>query len=543
MTDSAQPDLKAGVPLARIADGAMLPGQIDGEAALLLRQGDSLYAIGAECTHYHAALADGLLSGHVLHCPMHHAQFDIRSGKALCAPALDDLPCWRVERVGEHVFARERIVAAPRSRRNSPLDDVVIVGGGAAGLAAADMLRREGYEGRLTMLSADVDPPCDRPNLSKDFLAGTAQADWMPLRPDDWYTERRIDLLLNTRVEAIDVAARQLRIAGAAPRPFGALLLATGADPVQLAVPGAALGQVLNLRSFADSRALVAQAASARSALVIGASFIGLEVAASLRARGIEVHVVAPDAVPMQRVLGPALGAFVRDLHLSQGVVFHLGTSVARLDGRRASLADGSVVEADLIVAGVGVRPSVSLAEQAGLAIDRGVSVDAYLQTSAPCIFAAGDIARWPDPHSGERIRVEHWTLAQRQGQVAALNMLGRRRPFDISPFFWSQHYDVTIQYVGHAERWDTIEIDGSLAARDCNVRYRLGGRVLAVVTIGRDQASLHAERDLENDVAPGQPAVTGALDAELDDALAMTFPASDPLAVDPPSGASNRGG
>jgi NADPH-dependent 2,4-dienoyl-CoA reductase/sulfur reductase-like enzyme len=209
----------------------------------------------------------------------------------------------------------------------------------------------------------------------------------------------------------------------------------------------------------------------------------------------------------MQRVLGPALGEFVRDLHASHGVVFHLGTSVARLDGRRASLADGSVVEADLVVAGVGVRPSVALAEEAGLTVDRGVSVDAYLQTSVPGIFAAGDIARWPDPHSGERIRVEHWALAQRQGQVAALNMLGRRRPFDISPFFWSQHYDVAIQYVGHAERWDSIEVDGSLAARDCTLRYRQGDRVLAVVTLGRDLASLRAERALENDVAPGEPA------------------------------------
>ncbi|MGJ7505930.1 FAD-dependent oxidoreductase [Variovorax sp. GT1P44] len=498
MTDSTSPDLKAGVPLEHIADGAMLPGQIDGEDALLLRQGDAFYAIGGQCTHYHAALAEGLVCEHVLHCPMHHAQFDIRTGSALCAPALDDLPAWRVEQVDGRVFARERIVAAPRSHKNAPLDDVVIVGGGAAGLAAADRLRREGYEGRLTILSADVDPPCDRPNLSKDFLAGTAEADWMPLKPDDWYREQRIDLRLNMRVEAIDVAARQLRVAGGPACPFGALLLATGAEPVQLAVPGATAGQVMTLRSFADSRAIVARAASARSALVIGASFIGLEVAASLRGRGLEVHVVAPDAVPMQRVLGPELGTFVRDLHASHGVTFHLGTTVTRLDGQRASLADGTVIEADLIVAGVGVRPSVVLAEQAGLAVDRGVTVDAYLQTSAPGIFAAGDIARWPDPHSGERIRVEHWALAQRQGQVAALNMLGRRHPFDISPFFWSQHYDVTIQYVGHAERWDAVDIDGSPSARDCSVRYRQGDRVLAVATIGRDMASLRAERELE---------------------------------------------
>ena len=503
MSDDTPPDLAAGIPLERIADGAMLAGQIGGEDALLVRRGDAVFAIGAQCTHYHAALADGLLDGHVLHCPMHHAQFDIRSGTALCAPALDDLPCWRVEQRGGRVFARERIVAAPRSRRPDALDDVLIVGGGAAGLAAADTLRREGYEGRLAILSADADPPVDRPNLSKDFLAGTAEADWLPLRPDTWYAERRIELLLDTRVDAIDIAARRLRLAGGATRPFGALLLATGADPVRLDVPGAAPGQVLGLRSFADSRAIAERAASARSALVVGASFIGLEVAASLRARGLEVHVVAPDAVPMQRVLGPELGAFVRELHASHGVAFHLGTRLERLDGTQARLADGTVVTAELVVAGVGVRPALALAEQAGLAVDRGVSVDAWLQTSAPGIFAAGDIARWPDPHSGERIRVEHWALAERQGQVAALNMLGRRRAFDISPFFWSQHYDVTIQYVGHAERWDAIEIDGSLAARDCSVRYLLGGRVLAVVTIGRDLASLRAERELEADMAP----------------------------------------
>jgi len=534
MPDTTPPDLKAGIPLVQLADGAMLPGQIDGEDALLLRQGDALYAIGAQCTHYHAPLAQGLLSGHVLHCPMHHGQFDIRTGEALCAPPLDDLPCWRVEQVGTQVFARERIVQPPRSRTLAPLQDVLIVGGGAAGLAAADTLRREGYEGRLAILSADADAPVDRPNLSKDFLAGTAQADWMPLRSTEWYAERRIELLLNTRVEAIDVAARRLRIAGGATRPFGALLLATGADPVQLPVPGAAPGQVHSLRSFADSRAIAEKAASARSALVIGASFIGLEVAASLRSRGLEVHVVSPDAIPMQRVLGPEVGHFVRELHTAQGVVFHLGTTVAGVEGTRVSLADGSALQAELIVAGVGVRPSIALAEQAGLAVDRGVSVDAYLQTSVPGIYAAGDIARWPDPHSGERIRVEHWALAQRQGQVAAQNMLGQRQPFNISPFFWSQHYDVAIQYVGHAERWDAIEIDGSLAARDCTVRYRQGGRVLAVVTIGRDLASLQAERDLEHAIAP-ERAGGATLERELDDALAMTFPASDPLAVDPP--------
>ncbi|HEX3138827.1 MAG TPA: FAD-dependent oxidoreductase [Rhizobacter sp.] len=531
MTEPAKRDLKAGVSIAEVADGAMLGGEVDGEDALLLRQGERLFAVGALCTHYHANLADGLLSGTTLRCPMHHSRFDITTGEALCAPALDALPCWRVERLGDQAFVRERIVAAPTSRREkTALHDAVIVGGGAAAIAAAQMLRRQGYDGTLTMVSADTDPPVDRPNLSKDFLAGSAADDWMPLRPAGWYAEQGIDLRLGTRAVAIDVPGRRLLLEGGGTLPFGALLLATGADAVQLAVPGAAPGQVMSLRSFHDSRTIVSRLAEAKSALVIGASFIGLEVAASLRARGLEVHVVAPDAVPMQRVLGPELGGFVQALHASHGVVFHLGTMVAKLNGRHVTLADGAGFNADVVVAGVGVRPSLALAEQAGLALDRGVVVDETLQTSVPGIYAAGDIARWPDPHSGQKIRVEHWVVAQRQGQVAALNMLGRRQRYDAVPFFWSQHYDVTIQYIGHAERWDTIQIDGSLEARDCVLRYVAEGRVLATVTIGRDLESLRAERAMEE-----PDAAQTDTERELDDALAMTFPASDPVAVDPP--------
>ena len=502
MAETSTPDLTLGVSIGDLNDGAMRRVRVGDDEAILLRQGNALFAFSAQCPHYHAELAAGVVEGHVLHCPMHHAQFDIRNGSALCAPALDALPCWRVERLGDQAFARERIVTPPKSRRTTPPSDIVIVGGGAAGLAAADMLRREGFDGHLTMVCAEADPPVDRPNLSKDFLAGTAPPDWMPLRGDDWYAERRIELLLGSRVARIDTERRLAHLDGGATRAFDALLLATGADPVQLDVPGASPGQVVTLRSFADGRAIADKAASARSALVIGSSFVGLEVAASLRARGIDVHVVAPESVPLQRVLGDELGRFVQSLHVAQGVHFHLGTTVARIDGSRATLSDETSVDADLIVAGVGVRPSLSLAQQAGLSLDRGVIVNEYLETSVPGIFAAGDIARWPNPHTNERIRVEHWAVAQRQGQVAARNMLGRRQPFDAIPFFWSQHYDVTIQYVGHAEHWDRISIDGAPAARDCAVRYLKAGRTLALATIGRDVESLRAEIEFKREVA-----------------------------------------
>jgi NADPH-dependent 2,4-dienoyl-CoA reductase/sulfur reductase-like enzyme len=200
----------------------------------------------------------------------------------------------------------------------------------------------------------------------------------------------------------------------------------------------------------------------------------------------------------MERVLGSQMGDFVRALHQEHGVIFHLGDTVAAIDGKRATLKSGSVLEADLVVVGVGVRPRLALAEQLGLKLDRGVAVDQFLETSIPGIFAAGDIARWPDPHSRENIRVEHWVVAERQGQTAARNMLGQREPFDAVPFFWSQHYDVPINYVGHAEQWDDIAIDGDISAKDCLLRYRSGGRVLAVASIYRDLASLRAELAME---------------------------------------------
>jgi apoptosis-inducing factor 3 len=376
---------------------------------------------------------------------------------------------------------------------------VVIVGGGAAGLAAADMLRREGYDGPVTMISADEAPPCDRPNLSKDFLAGKAQDDWIPLRPPDYYRDKKIDLVLGSKVTAIDPSRHTVKFANGKPRKYGALLLATGADPVKLSIQGAKPSQVRYLRTFADSRAIIAKARKAKSVVVLGSSFIGLEVAASLRERGLRVHVVAPEKQPLERVLGPEVGAFIRGLHEAQGVNFHLGETVKHVSGRKVTLQNGATLEADFLVLGVGVIPSIALAEQAGLAIDRGVTVNEFLETSAPGVYAAGDIARWPDPHTGERIRVEHWVVAERQGQTAAKNILGARIPFDAVPFFWSQHYDVALNYVGHAEKWDLISIDGKLAEKNFAAFYVLGGKTLAVATVFRDLESLKEEASMES--------------------------------------------
>jgi len=495
------PDLTNGVAIADFADDRLL-GHVGEEAVLLVRQDGRVFAIGAQCTHYHGPLAEGLIAGDRIRCPWHHACFNVRTGEAMHAPAIAPLSTWKVEEREGRIFVREQRPAEKRaSNIASPAPQrVVIVGGGAAGFAAAEILRREGFAGELTMLSNDSDAPVDRPNLSKDYLAGSAQEDWVPLQPDDFYRDNRIDLRLKTDVVSIDTKARRLATASGEMVAYDRLLLATGAEPVRLNMPGADQPNVHTLRSFADCRAIIKQAKGARRAVVIGASFIGLETAAALRARNIEVHVVAPEKRPMERILGPAMGDFIRALHEEHGVTFHLGDTVAAVEGNTARLKSGGTLDADLVIVGVGVRPRLALAEQAGLKIDKGVAVDTFLETSVPGIYAAGDIARWPDRHSKQNIRVEHWVVAERQGQTAAHSMLGQRRPFDAVPFFWSQHYDVPINYVGHAENWDSIEVDGDIAARDCLLRYKLGGRTLAVASIYRDRASLEAELEIERE-------------------------------------------
>ena len=495
------PDLTQGVALADFVDGK-LAGHVGGEEVLLVRSGDETFAIAAHCTHYHGPLAEGLVVERTIRCPWHHACFDLRSGEPLRAPALSFLDCWRVEQQDGRIFVHEKR-EQPVQRGKAPGDapgKIVIVGGGAAGFAAAEMLRRRQFGGSIVMLSNDAAPPVDRPNLSKDYLAGQAPEDWLPLRPESFYGEAHIELRLNTKVASIDTKARQVVTEAGGKVGYDRLLLATGAEAVRLPSPGADPKRVFTLRTLADCRAIIEAATSKRRALVIGASFIGLEVAASLRARELEVHVVAPEKIPMERVLGPQMGDFVRSLHEEHGVIFHLEDTVVSFDGPRATLKSGGMLEADLVVMGVGVRPRLTLAEQAGIALDRGVLVNAFLETSASGIYAAGDIARWPDPHSGENIRVEHWVVAERQGQTAALNMLGQRQPFDAVPFFWSQHYDVPINYVGHAERWDEIAVDGDIKAKDCLLKYKLKGRVLAVASIYRDLASLRAELEMERE-------------------------------------------
>jgi NADPH-dependent 2,4-dienoyl-CoA reductase/sulfur reductase-like enzyme/nitrite reductase/ring-hydroxylating ferredoxin subunit len=504
MGSTNTPDFTQGFPVDGLREGEMIQGKVEDDDVLLTRRSDEFFAVGAHCTHYHGPLGEGLIVGEELRCPLHHACFSLRTGMALCAPAFDAIPRWRVERVGDRVFVREKLPAlaqypeASASRPPNSPSSVVIVGGGAAGLAAADMLRRKGYDAPVTILSADDFAPYDRPNVSKDYLQEPIPDEWMNLRVPEYYREQRIDLVLNSRVSSIDPRQKQVRLEDGRTYNFGALLLATGAEVIKLPIPGSRESDVFYVRTWSDAKVIFKRAETAKQVLVVGASFIGLEVAASLRSRGLAVHVVALASQPFEHTLGPDVGAFFRALHESHGVVFHLGKTVTRMDGDQVTLDDGTKLQADLLILGVGVRPSVALAEQVGLKIDRGVVVNEFLETSVPGIFAAGDIARWPHHPSGQQIRVEHWVVAERQGQIAAKNILGYREPYDAVPFFWTQQFGVSLRYVGHADRWDAVEIAGSLDSKNCAVSYRRGGKTLALATIGRDVQSLEFEAAME---------------------------------------------
>lgn len=513
------PDLAKGIEASSVRPGQLIAGHAFGEPVLLVHVEPNWFAVGAKCTHYSAPLAEGVLVCETLHCPWHHACFELRNGAASHAPALNDLLCYDVavesnmvrvsgkrdegqlrgeshqprgSRAPQKVLFEEYPFAGPSS--------VVIIGGGAAGNACAEMLRREAYRGPVTIIDGDTDAPYDRPNLSKDYLAGNAPEDWLPLHPREFYEAQHIEIVRGIEARSIDCKARIVRLSDGSIRPYGMLLIATGASPIRLDLPGGE--RVEYLRTLADCRSIVGKMRDARNAVVIGASFIGLEVAASLVMRGLRVHVVGMEQLPLERVLGKELGTLIQSVHEQQGVVFHFGRTVKAVEPKAVVLDDGTRLDADLVVAGIGVSPNLELAGSSGITLDNGIAVNEFLETSVECVFAAGDVARWPDAYSDVRLRVEHWVVAERQGQVVARNMLGHRDRFDDIPFFWSAHYDkVSIQYTGHAEHWDETKIDGDVMKMDCAVSYMVGGKRRAMATINRDRQNLETEVAMETEL------------------------------------------
>jgi NADPH-dependent 2,4-dienoyl-CoA reductase/sulfur reductase-like enzyme/nitrite reductase/ring-hydroxylating ferredoxin subunit len=499
-----KPDFAGGIPAGDLPEGAMIEGTLGADKVLLLRRDGQVRAIGARCTHLGAPMGKGIVVEGEIRCPWHHARFSLETGEAVGAPAFDPLPCYRAEERDGRITVTGRSEAALKPATKAPggvvqaPGRVVIVGGGAGGHACAEWLARAGHGGTVTLVSDDPDPPYDRTFCSKQYLSGKAERGKTLLAPESFYSGNG-PRLLRDQVVSLDLGAEEIVTAGGERLAYDALVIATGAAPQRPDLPGFDRPNVHTLRSLADADALIAAASSARRVAVVGASFIGLEVAAAMVSREKAVTVVAPDAVPLQKVLGEAVGRFVQGLHEEKGVTFRLGREVTGFDGQALTLDDGGRIEADLVVLGTGVAPRTDLAEAAGLRLagkdeGGGIAVDAQLAASAPGIYAIGDVASYPDPRSGRRLRVEHWVHAQRQGQHVARALLGEAAAFTETPFFWSGHYGTSLRYVGHAGSAEGALIKGDVKKGDFAVTYREDGRDAALATCKRDKPSLEAE-------------------------------------------------
>jgi 3-phenylpropionate/trans-cinnamate dioxygenase ferredoxin reductase subunit len=364
----------------------------------------------------------------------------------------------------------------------------VIVGASLAGAKAAETLREEGFDGRVVLVGSEEERPYERPPLSKDYLRGEVDREKVYVHDENFYVEHDIELRLGRTALSLDTAHTQVELDDGEQLSYDRLLLATGAEPRRLSVPGAELDGVFYLRSVRDSDALRQRLDHGGAVLVVGAGWIGAEVAASARQRGLDVTVVEPASVPLERVLGKEIGAVYRDIHTDQGVRMLMGTGIEAFEGdgvvERVRTSDGQVIDCDFVVVGVGVQPRTTLAAQAGMAVDNGVLVDEHLQSSVPGVFAAGDVANSDHPFYAERIRVEHWANALNQGPVAARNMVGHNVAYDRLPYFFSDQYDVGMEYTGFARAWDRVVFRGDPATREFLAFWLLGDRVVAGMNV-----------------------------------------------------------
>ena len=495
--------------ITEFANGEMKQLSAAGTEIILARVSGNFHALGAHCTHYGAPLVEGVLNGQRLVCPWHHACFNVTTGDLQDPPALDALPSYEVRIENDQVIVRVPDNAphrrTPRMIKRDQKDErlFVIVGGGAAGYAAAQTLREDGFTGRLVLITRENRLPYDRPNLSKEYLQGRAEPEWLPLRPDDFFAEHDIEVMQGKEIERIDAGKKTVNFADGGSLLCDAVLVATGADPRKLPFQTDAQRNVFLLRSYADADALVAAAEKGKRAVVIGAGFIGMEVASSLKARGCEVTVVAPDEVPFQKILGAKIGKLFQEVHEQNGVKFKLGASVAGFIGAKKVtaliLGNGERLDADLVVVGVGVKPATDFLKGVTLHRDGGVIVDEHMCV-ADGIYAAGDIAYFPHPFTGEHQRIEHWRTAMQQGRIAAHNMAGKMVSYDGVPFFWTRQFKAGLLYVGHASEWDEIFYQGEVAARDFLAFYMKGNRVVAVAGMNRDREMAAIEELMRED-------------------------------------------
>lgn len=465
-------DVKEGLPLSV---------KVGNRNIVFIRRGDKIYASGAKCPHYGAPLGEGVLIDHVLTCPWHTARFDVTSGMMVSPPALDDLSRFEVKIRKGKVYVKKTEKPPFRIQVKREKGTFVIIGGGAAGFSAAFTLRKEGFDGRVIIATAESEAPYDRPNLSKDYLSGELEAKWMPLKSPEFYREMCIELLTNYRLILIDRKNRALHFTGGLYLEYDKLLLATGAIPKTPDIPGHDLKNFFLLRSLSDANAIISTLDNVKDVVVLGASFLGLEVASSLRNWDLNVHIVAPESIPMARIFGPEIGELLLKTHISKGVQFHLGVTPERIKGddrvREVVLSNRKKVHTDVVIAGIGVVPAVTCVSDTDLLENNSVVVDSTLKTRDDNIYAAGDIALVPDHITGKGRRIEHWVEAQRQGQHAARAMLGSNEPYREVPFFWTKQYDKVLKYVGYSKGYDRLVYRGNVESGNFLAGYYTKGQ------------------------------------------------------------------
>jgi NADPH-dependent 2,4-dienoyl-CoA reductase/sulfur reductase-like enzyme/nitrite reductase/ring-hydroxylating ferredoxin subunit len=523
-----------------LPEGALqtFPTPNDGPSVLLTRQQGQVHAFAPNCPHYGAPLEKGKVVNGKLICPWHHACFKLDSGHLCAPPALDDLPAYAVREAGGRILVQvpasppastdkpeatptAEVGGTPPPPAGAPTDTrtFVIVGGGAAGEFAAQTLRREGFAGRVVLVSGEKELPYDRTKLSKAYLAGKAKPETLPLRARDFYARQQIERLATTRATGVDLGKQEIQLEGQPPLRYDQLLLAPGSVPNLLPrLPGHDLPGVLPLRTQADADALLAATKVAKQVVIIGSSFIGMEAASSLIGEGRQVTVIAQEKMPFERVLGPEIGAMFQKLHEEKGVKFEIEAEVTALVGEGGHVAGvqlkaGQTLPAQAVVLGVGVRPATDFLQGAfTLEKDGGLAVDAFLQAAAN-VYAVGDIARFPLAPTGQPTRIEHWRVAQQHGQVAARNMLGQRTEYTAAPFFWTQQYGKSLRYAGHAERWDDIIYQGDVAKQDFLAFYVLDNRIVAVAGMNHDAELIYITELLGLGRLPTPAAVRAGVD------------------------------
>jgi NADPH-dependent 2,4-dienoyl-CoA reductase/sulfur reductase-like enzyme/nitrite reductase/ring-hydroxylating ferredoxin subunit len=485
------PGMRPVARLQDLPDGKMARAKIGDTDIILVRQGGVVLAFGATCPHAGAPRGGGAGCNGRLICPWHKAEFRVSDGAALEPPALDSLTRYETRLDGDTVLAAAEPIPGPPPVRSAKGRTIAIIGSGAAGTAAAAELRRRRFDGRVLLIGPEAARPYDRTALSKFVLSGDMQPDEVaPLREPDWFTRNDIERLAAT-VTGIDSAARQLHLSDGTTLAYDCALLATGAIAKQPNIAGMTLRGVHTLRGTADAAALVAAATPHAHVVIMGSSFIGLEAASALRKRGLNVTVVAPDRIPFERQFGPEIGRMVLRLHEANGVNFRLESGIEAIEGVHAvqsvRLTGGETVQADVVVVGVGVEPATRGMAGVQTGPDGAVAVDASFRV-ADGLYAAGDCAAFP--FRDRLVRIEHWRLAQQHGCHAAAAMLGEEAAYDGVPFFWTYHYGLRFEYLGHPAAWDSLHVDGDLDRQEF-VALQIGrGLVVGVVACQRERAT-----------------------------------------------------